>query len=109
MMNIVRFGPNERMPVKYEPRLKHKRYPSPGKRGSLCPKDVDPVRLLRDSVPDGNQRYATDGERAYCAQCDDPVQDIWHGYPVPWNDVPQKIVNAWIRNRLVRRSTVRRG
>ena len=107
--NVVRLSPKEGAVVQYRPRNKHKQYPSPGRRGSICPKDVDAPQLLRDSVPDGNQRYATDGERAYCAQCDDPEQDIWHGYPVSWNDVPQKIVNGWINERLVRRSTVRRG
>ena len=91
--------------MQYEPSPKHKPNPSPGRRGSICPRDADASRLLSLSVPHGQKRYATDGQQAYCAQCHDYTQGLWHGYPVDWNEVPAKIVNDWIRSDVVRRRT----
>ena len=85
---------------------------SPGRRGTRCPQHIDAQRaqqLLQSSVLDGQKRYATDGQLAYCAHCHDSVQDLWHGFPVEWDDVPEKIRRSWIQQRLVRRSTINRA
>ena len=62
-------------------------------------------RTVCKMVRSGTQLMAM----AYCAHCDDPVQDLWHGFPVEWDDVPEKIRRSWIRQRLVRRSTINRA
>ena len=54
----------------YEPNDKHKPVPTPGRRGSICPADVDSDDLLQgsDLAPAGGKRFNTDGKRAYlCA------------------------------------------
>lgn len=77
--------------IVYEPNPKHKRIPSPGRKGSLCPTDANGSSLLRSSDLVDNQRYATDGVNAYCAQRhdpgNDPSQELWHGYPIGWDEV----------------------
>lgn len=95
--------------MQYEPNPKHKPIPSPGRRGSICPMDADAARLLANSVPHGRKRFATDGDWAYCAHCHDGSRDLWHGFPVGWDEVPMKIVNDWIEQGAVKRSTVRRA
>ena len=94
--------------MRYEPNLKHKSA-APGRRGSRCPKDADAISLLDSSIPHRQKRYATDGRRAYCAQCHDGARDLWHGYPVNWNEVPPSIVNDWVAAGVVARRTVRQG
>ncbi|HEY8547336.1 MAG TPA: hypothetical protein VIL36_19880 [Acidimicrobiales bacterium] len=93
--------------MEYEANPKHKR-PSPGKHGSICPRGVDAQRLLDDSILDGRKRYATDGLEAFCAQCHDRDADLWHGYPIGWNEVPPRIVKEWLEKGRVDRRTVRR-
>lgn len=44
----------------------------------------------------GGKRFTTDGIRAYCAQRHDSERDLWHGYPVGWDEVPPAIVSGWI-------------
>ena len=97
--------------MRYKSNPKH--HPaSPGRRGTRCPQDIDAQRahqLLQGSVQDGQKRYATDGELAYCAYCDDPEQDVWHGFPVQWDEVPEKIRRSWITQDAVKRSTINRA
>lgn len=76
----------------YEPDDKHKKPWQRGRQGSLCPSSIshdDAVRLLEGSMLDGSKRYATDGDRAYCAQEHSATR--WHGYPVGWEEVPPPI------------------
>lgn len=94
--------------MNYEPNPKHKPIPTPGRRGSICPRGVDSSRLLSESVLAGEKRYATDGESAFCAQCHDGERNLWHGYPVNWSEVPPPVVNSWIRVGLVSRRAVKR-
>lgn len=93
----------------YEPNPKHKPIPSPGRRGSICPTGVDSSRLLTESVLAGQKRYATDGESAFCAQRHDGERDLWHGYPIGWNEVPPPIVHAWVRDGVVSRRATKRS
>lgn len=94
--------------MRYEPNPKHKPA-APGRRGSRCRRNADPVSLLENSTVHGKKRYATDGRQAFCAQCHDLEGDRWHGYPVNWEEVPPTIVSDWIAARTVTRRTVRQG
>lgn len=94
--------------MEYQPNPKHKPIPSPGRRGSICPSGVDSSRLLAGSVLVGQKRYATDGNSAFCAQCHDGERDLWHGYPVGWNEVPPQIVKTWIGSGLISRRVAQR-
>lgn len=97
--------------MEYEPNPKHKPLPSPGRRGSICPDEVNAPALLRQSqttASSGDRRWATDGERAFCAQQHDSERDLLHGYPVAWTEVPPKLVQEWISSGLASRRAVRR-
>lgn len=97
----------------YEPNPKHKPAPSPGRHGSICPRDADGQGLLRSSDLLGNKRYATDGADAYCAQRHDPRnhpgREAWHGYPIGWDEVPPSLVTQWVAEDRVQRRTIRRA
>ncbi len=83
--------------LRYVASVKHKREPSRGVKGSLCPDDVDAARaqeLLESSVPDsGRKRWATDGERFFAAHPDGIGG--WHGWPEPIERVPVAILRRW--------------
>jgi hypothetical protein len=109
-------GPRDPVPtllLVYEPNPKHKSMPTPGRRGSSCPRHADGPGLLRSSDLLGSKRYATDGENAYCAQRHDPGnvpnQQAWHGYPVGWEEVPPLLVAQWVAEEKVQRRTVHRA
>ena len=91
----------------YEPNPKHKPIPSPGRHGSICPPDAVGPELLKQSDLADTKRYATDGERAFCAQEHQPGK--WHGYPVDWEEVPPKLVSAWISDQKIQRKDIRRA
>lgn len=55
----------------------------------------------------GCQRYATDGQHAYCAQQYAP--NAWHGYPVDWQEVPPRVVAEWVAAGKVSRRTIRQA
>jgi hypothetical protein len=99
--------------IVYEPNPKHKRIPSPGRHGSLCPRDADGPRLLSSSVLVGTKRYATDGVNAYCAQRHDPgnvpERETWHGYLIGWEEVPPSLTAQWVAEDKVQRRTVQRA
>lgn len=90
--------------MKYEPNPKHKEPWQRGARGSLCPRGADGPTLLECSVPDpggSGKRYATDGVRAYCGHEHDPGAGAWHGFPVQWREVPEKLRREWIKENVV--------
>lgn len=97
----------------YEPNPKHKLTPIPGWKGSICPPDANGPSLLRSSDLFDNKRYATDGSDAYCAQRHDPGnipgQQMWHGYPINWDEVPPPLVTQWVAEDRVQRRTIRRA
>lgn len=99
--------------IVYELNPKHKRMPSPGRKGSLCPIEANGPELLRSSDLIGNKRYATDGVNAYCAQRHDPGNDpsreLWHGYLIGWEEVPPLLVTQWVAEDKVQRRTIRRA
>ena len=95
---------------KYEGNPKHKHPWQPGRRGSLCPKEIGLERaqeLLADSVKMDALRFATQGGRAFCAR--EHGADLWHGYPVGWREVPPSIRSEWLRSGLISRRDVRQN
>lgn len=98
---------------------KHKNRPSQGAKGTLCPEwthatpegsyENDPFKhkwaqteaqkLFQAAVqhPEGEERcYATKNGIAFEAK---PTNDgTWHGYPIPWKNVPISIVDQWLEN-----------
>lgn len=95
----------------YEPNAKHKPEPQPGRHGSICPRFEDGVAfdLLSAGLQVGKKRFASDGDRAFCAQCHDHGRDAWHGYPVTWAEVPPKVRHQLIKSGVVARRHVNRG
>ncbi|MFH1117765.1 MAG: hypothetical protein V1792_27915 [Pseudomonadota bacterium] len=80
----------------YEANPKHKDPRQRGRKGSLCPQSmsVPAQKLLNQSTQwsDG-KRYATCDGQAFCAQESRP--GYWHGYPIGWREVPEKLRRAW--------------
>lgn len=117
------------MPEVYQGSPKHKNRPARGRKGTLCPEwthstpngglgtDVDDHpwhlteahRLLLDSEPcpeDSGRRYATARGVAFVAvRTDDKT---WHGYPLPWQDVPAELKDRWREQGLVTRRDLNR-
>jgi hypothetical protein len=85
----------------YKPNPKHSEPWQSGRRGSLCEASVRPraAELLDGSVPYGDKRYAFYDGKAYCAQ--EEATNLWHGYPVGWEEVPPKLVRQWVKAGLV--------
>ena len=93
--------------MRYESNPKHKQPWQRGRSGSLCPETVDletARRLLSDSEPVGDKRYAVHEGKAYCAQ--EHRADAWHGYPVGWREVPESLRRTWRRQGRVRRRDI---
>ena len=61
---------------------------------------------LVESILEGGRRYATGEGIAFVAV---PSGDgTWHGYPVPWQDVPRNVRDTFVNeNRVTRRQTRR--
>lgn len=92
----------------YQGNPKHKEPWQPGRRGSLCPRDVDLTlaqQLLDGSIHVGAARFAAWQGQAFCAREHQP--DTWHGYPVQWHEVPPPVRNQWVCCGLVSRSDIR--
>ena len=94
--------------MQYEPNEKHKTPWQRGRRGSLCPRDMDVTAqaLLADSKQLGKKRYATHEGKAYRAQMHG--NDVWHGYPVGWELVPESLRRAWLSQGRIRRRDVKK-
>ena len=95
--------------MRYESNPKHRQPWQRGRRGSLCPETVGlkaARRLLSDSEPVGDKRYAVHEGRAYCAQ--EHEADAWHGYPVGWREVPESLRRAWLAQGRLRKQDVRK-
>jgi hypothetical protein len=99
------FGEESAMMV-YEGNPKHKHPWQHGKKGSLCPKSmsIQPKELLEHSIlgPDG-KRYATCDGQCFCAR---ESQRSWHGYPVGWREVPEKLWRAWKNEGKIQKSDI---
>ena len=94
--------------MRYEGSRKHREPWQPGRRGTLCPNHLDQSIvqwLLEESELVGNKRYAVYEGRAYCAQQDG--NDRWHGYPVGWVEVPERLRRRWLNEDRLRRRDIR--
>lgn len=91
----------------YEPNPKHKPVPSPGKHGSICPREANGLELLQSSDLVGAKRFSTDGVDAFCAR--QHRENRWHGYPVSWEEVPPGVVAAWVAEGRIDRRAIRRS
>lgn len=100
------------MKLIYEPNPKHKEPWQRGKKGVLCPhgEELIPSEMLKDSILDGDKRYAVFNGVAYTAQCHLVAdgKEFWHGYPEAWVNVPEFIRRQWIKESKVKRSMLRR-
>ncbi|MBF0213982.1 MAG: hypothetical protein HQM00_10545 [Magnetococcales bacterium] len=96
----------------YVPNRKHKEPWQPGRKGALCPAWSHRLaqKLLEDSEPHPQSgkkaRYATRDGLAFEAYPDN--QGGWHGYPIGWNEVPEKIRNKWLKEKVIKRIDVRK-
>jgi len=74
---------------------KHKR---PEGWGLLCPHDLaeSPEELLKSGVLVGRQRYNVSENYAFAAQ--NHHGSSWHGYPIPWKDLPIEAKNELINS-----------
>ena len=99
------FGRESAMIV-YQGNPKHKHPWQCGRRGGLCPRSmtIQPQQLLEQSVLADEKRYATLEGRCYCAQEDSP--NHWHGYPVPWREVPERIWRTWRNEGIIKKSDI---
>jgi hypothetical protein len=99
----------------YRGSSKHKNRPVRGIKGTLCPEwthrttiaglgndvlahaweDTEASRLFEAATLDANgRRYATAKGIAFEAQATE--DGAWHGYPIPWNDVPNALRRRWL-------------
>jgi hypothetical protein len=106
----------------YRGSMKHKARPARGRKGSLCPEwtHTTPTtglandesnhpweqsiatEMLQDSELDpqgSSRRYATRRGVAFAAH--DTRDGSWHGFPIPWNDVPSELKDQWVSQSLV--------
>lgn len=116
----------------YRGSLKHKRRPAMGRKGTLCPEwthtredtgeklGLDPAdpafnwsqtpagRLFGKAEIDehSGRRFATERGIAFEAK---PTNDgSWHGYPIPWDDVPADVKDELVTSGNVKGSMLRR-
>jgi hypothetical protein len=91
--------------LRYVPSDKHKRTPTRGVKGRICPPHVDAQALIDESethpaMP--GKRFATDGERCYAAHPD--ARGGWHGWPCSRQEVPEQLWRSWIKTGKLKRS-----
>ncbi len=123
------FSLGESLPLDYVGSKKHKRWTPGGAAGSICPDfthvvdgrnfgGVEPEawrgwsrtvaqRLLTNSVLHGRKRYAAERGIAFCAQ--ETNDGTWHGYPVPWKQVPMDVRCRLIATRQATPVEIRRN
>lgn len=115
------------MPV-YRGSSKHKNRPTGEQKGTLCPEwshatpsggfRTDPdahnweatlaAKLFNQASvdPETGRRYATARGVAFEAK---PTNDgTWHGYPIPWVEVPPDIKDRWLDQGLVSRRQIKK-
>lgn len=93
----------------YEPNPKHKEPWQPGRKGTICPKDLtlhDAAKLLVESVEFNGARWAVHNGRAFKAKSH--AKDRWHGWPIGWVEVPATLRQRWQRENLVHKQELKR-
>jgi len=120
-------GPADTSP--YRGSLKHKSRPARGRKGTICPEwthatqslglgsdmvghdwqQTEAHRLFIDSEehPVGSgRRFATGRGVAFEAKLTN--DGSWHGYPVPWSQVPAELKDRWQDEGRVQARDIRR-
>ena len=112
--------------LRYRGSLKHKDWVPGGRFGTLCPEwthgtadggfagdvhrhpweQTKAWELLNASIQDGSdRRYASERGIAFMAVLSN--DGTWHGFPVPWDEVPARIQDELVRKGRVKRSQMR--
>ncbi len=110
----------------YRGSSKHKNRPAKGAKGTLCPEWthrtptsglgtnmathawIDTVAHVLFSAAShlNGKCFATQDGIAFEAK---PTADgTWHGYPIPWESVPAKLLKQWLDSELVTAVQIRR-
>jgi hypothetical protein len=107
---------SEPVPHLYRGSLKHKSRPSRGRKGTICPEwthsgpagslgndlhsfewqGTQAAALFDEALvdPESMRRFATRNGIAFEAK---PTADgTWHGFPLPWEDVPAWMKDEWL-------------
>lgn len=94
--------------MEYEGNAKHKEPWQRGRRGSLCPKEAPSLgqTLLVQSEAVDEKRYACHQGKAYCGK--EHLPGRWHGWPVGWVEVPEKLRAQWLKDGKVKRQDIQR-
>ena len=93
----------------YEGNPKHREPWQPGRRGSLCPKEISIEQaqaLLLESHEFKGSHYAVHEGRLYEAR--DNNHGRWHGYPIGWVEAPQPVRVHFEKSGLVKRHDLKR-
>lgn len=93
----------------YEGNPKHREPWQPGRRGSLCPKEISIEQaqaLLLGSYEWKGTRYAVHTGRLYAAR--DNNHGRWHGYPIGWVEAPPPVRAHFEKSDLVKKSDFKR-
>ncbi len=95
----------------YERNPKHKSWLRPfDPDGTQCPawSHARAQELLDESLADmtDSRRFATEAGMAFAARI--TRDDVWHGYPVPWSEVPEAIRETLISAGKVSRRQIKR-
>jgi hypothetical protein len=59
--------------------------------------NLDPQKLLESSELRGTKRYAVFEGLAFAAlpNSGNVEQDLWHGFPIGWEEVPPDLIQKW--------------
>jgi len=118
---IVAFAPNGdsfrpkiltdlEMPT-YDPSPKHKSWLRPyDPDATQCPawSHSRALALLNESLTElgDDRRFATERGMAFAARV--TRNDVWHGYPVPWAEVPEAVREQFVTGGKVTRRQIKR-
>lgn len=95
----------------YERNPKHKSWMQPfDPDATQCPawSHARAQDLLEASLsdPDDDRRFATEQGMAFAARL--TRDDVWHGYPVPWAEVPERVRERFAAAKQVTRRQMKR-
>jgi len=114
--------------TRYRGSSKHKNRHTDERKGTFCPEwthrtptggfanDVyahdwgktEAAKLFASAVidPSSKRRYATGNGIAF--ESKSTRDGTWHGYPIPWESVPQSIKDEWLDNGSITRRALRK-
>ena len=121
-------GPTSATVPIYRGSSKHKNRPADEQKGTLCPewthktslggfgtdvykhdwRQTRAAVLFAEAEVDeaSGRRYATAEGIAFEAKS--TADGSWHGFPIPWENVPIQIKNSWLRSNVVSKRDLKR-